>query len=68
MKQETYQPKVTKFKDSETDFLVQSSSKPDQYYHVYMKVECECPHFLYRGVICKHIKNIFEELSRRQTK
>jgi hypothetical protein len=48
----------------EDAFYVKSDSK-DTYYKVEFKATCECPHFQYRGRICKHIKKVFGEEEKK---
>jgi hypothetical protein len=41
----------------EDAFYVKSDSK-DTYYKVELKATCECPHYQYRGKVCKHIERV----------
>ena len=42
-------------------FRVQSFSNPQIFYVVdLLEKTCTCPHFTYRGIICKHLRAVEE--------
>lgn len=58
-------------KDNLFEITIQSYTSIDTFYKVVKtkrgKWQCSCPHYIYRHVSCKHIKEAMRELKLRKS-